>query len=328
MRTWTRRAIAILGYAFWLGLTGFAAPYEIPFTATAVANWVNFGTALDDGTHLLILNARARTVLRASDARVSGGGFVTCSGVWQTNKLGVTWGSFHLSNAGGTWDGYWQGTNSFENGHVVMSLLLAAEGSARYQGLVLRSTSTSVDNGLIQCTGCIIPDGNRARPYEVKGFRIDRAIRIKGMLLDPLTLRPTGTQGTLEWIVIGSQREEASYLGHSTEEGLGLSDPITGVCSVMGATAPDSGQGDVLRWVAQAITDHRTLVSTNLRTAVVTAEVHFAGGTGRFQGATGGFSGRVAQLISPTPTSTVFQNSFQYQAAGTIRFDDPAEAGK
>lgn len=103
-------------------------------------------------------------MLTASDARVGGAATVTCSGMCQTNKHGVAWGSFHLSNAGGAWDGYWQGTNSFENGHVVMSLLLTAEGSARYQGLVFRSTSTAVDGGPIQCTGSILQDGMEHDP--------------------------------------------------------------------------------------------------------------------------------------------------------------------
>jgi hypothetical protein len=154
-------------------------------------------------------------------------------------------------------------------------------------------------------------------------------MNIKGMVLDPLTLRPTGTSGSLAWIVIGSQGGEASYLGHITEEGLGLLDPFTGVCSMMGAAiSTDSGQGDVLHWVAQATTDRRTLVTTNLTKAVVTAEVHFAGGTGRFEDATGGFSGRVAELVSPNPTPSGFQNTFQYEAAGTIRFNDPVESGE
>jgi hypothetical protein len=207
--------------------------------------------------------------------------------------------------------------------------LLTAEGSARYQGLVFRSTGRAVDGGPFQCAGSIVLDGLGARPYHFKGLRVDRAMNIKGMVLDPLTLRPTGTSGSLAWIVIGSPGGEASYLGHITEEGLGLLDPFTGVCSMMGAAiSTDSGQGDVLHWVAQATTDRRTLVTTNLTKAVVTAEVHFAGGTGRFEDATGGFSGRVAELVSPNPTPSGFQNTFQYEAAGTIRFNDPVESGE
>src|SRR5215468_9510744 len=169
MKTWKKRAIAILGgYAVGLALAGFAAPRDIPFTGTARATWVNFGAALDDGTHLLILNARASAVLTASDARVGGAGTVTCSGVWHTNKVGLSWGSFHLSNAGGAWDGYWHGTNSFENGHQIMFVSMTAEGSARYQGLVLRCTGRAVDNGAIQCSGSIVLDGHGARPYYLK----------------------------------------------------------------------------------------------------------------------------------------------------------------
>lgn len=60
---------------------------------------------------------------------------------------------------------------------------------------------------------------------------------------------------------------------------------------------------------------------------MVTAEVHFPSGTGRFEDATGGFSGRATQLISPTPALAFFHNNFEYKAAGTIRFYGPAEDG-
>ena len=318
-----------VGYVVTLALAAFAAPgRETPFTATEVVTWVNFGTALDNGTNLLMLNARATTTVRASDPRLMGTGIVTCSGIWHTNKAGLLWGSFRLASIGGTWDGYWQGTNSLENGHVVMSLVMTAEGSGVYQGLVFRATRTAVDFGPMRWTGCIVKDPRGPRPYHVKGLRFDRAMNVTGILLDPLTLRPTGTRGALAWIVIGSQSAESSYLGRITEEGLGLLDPVTGVCSMMGTAIPAEGQqGDVLHWVAQATTDRRTLVTTNLITTAVTAVVHFAGGTGRFEDATGGFSGRAVQLISPTPFPTFFQNTFQYQAAGTIRFSEPSEDG-
>ena len=102
-----------------------------------------------------------------------------------------------------------------------------------------------------------------------------------------------------------------------------------GAMAILGTSiSADSEQRDVLHWVAQATTNLRTLVTTNLGRAVITAEVHFAGGTGRFEDATGGFSGRVTQLISPTPTPAFFQNTFQYEAAGTIRFNGPPEGGE
>jgi hypothetical protein len=330
MRSWKKRAVTILAsYAVALAMAAFAAPRrETPFTATAVATWVNFGTALDNGTNLLMLNAKASAVVKASDPRVAGTGTVTCSGIWHTSKVGLLWGSFRWGNLGGTWECYWQGTNSLQNGHVVMCLVMTAEGNGVYQGLVFRATSTAADSGPMQWTGCILNDRQGPRPYQSSGLRIDRAMNVTGMLLDPLTLRPTGMYRALEWIVIGSRGGEASYLGRTTEEGLGLLDPVTGVCSMMGTAIPaDSEQRDVLHWVAQAKTDLRTLVTTNLRTGVVTAEVHFAGGTGRFEDATGGFSGRVAELISPTPAPTVFHNTFQYEATGTIRFSGPAEGG-
>jgi len=140
------------------------------------------------------------------------------------------------------------------------------------------------------------------------------------MLLDPLSLRPTGTTGAIVRINIVTEIGEATYLGRTTEQGLGLLDPVTGVSSMMGTAIPAESEGrGVLHWVAQANTD--------LRTGVANAEVHFAGGTGQFEDATGGFSGRVAQLISPTPFPTFFHNTFQYQAAGTIRFSSATQGG-
>jgi hypothetical protein len=322
------KLMAILaGFVVAFATGSLAAPRgETPFTATAVATWVNFGTALDNGTNLLMLNARASAMVTASDPRIAGTGMVNCSGIWHTSKAGLLWGSFRWGNPAGTWEGYWQATNSLQNGHVVMSLVMIAEGSGVYQSLVFRATSTGADSGPIPLTGWIINDHQEPRRYKLKGLRLDRAMNVTGMLLDPLTLRPTGTCGALTWIVIGSQGGEASYLGPTTEVGLGLLDPVTGVCSMMGSAIPaQSEQRDVLHWVAQATTDLRTLVTTNPRTAVVTAEVHFAGGTGRFQDATGGFRGRVAELVSPTPVPTVFHNTFQYEATGTIRFSGPAE---
>lgn len=330
MREWKKKAMVILGgYGVALASAAFAASgSETQFTATEAATWVNFGIALDNGTNLLMLNARATAVVTASDPRLTGTETVTWSGIWHSNKVGRMWGSSRLDNIGGTWSGYWKGTSSFENGHVVVSRVMTAEGSGVYQGLVFRATSTAVDFGSIQWTGSIVKDLQEPRPYQLKGLRIDRGMNIRGLLLDPLTLRPTGTFRTLAWIVIGSQAGEASYLGRVTEEGVGLLDPVTGVCSMMGTAIPvDSDQRDILHWVAQATTDLRTLFTTNLRTAVITAEVHFAGGTGRFEDATGGFSGRVAEFVSPTPVPTVFHNTFQYEATGTIRFNGPVEGG-
>ena len=326
MRPWNQRAtITLLGYAFALALVPFAAPgRETPFTATAVATWVNFGTALDNCTNLLMLNGKASATVAASDRRVEGTGTITCSGIWDTNKVGLLWGSFGLGNVGGAWDGYWQGTNCLKNGHLVMSVAMTAEGSGAYQGLVFRATCTAIDYGPIQWAGYIVDDRQGHRPWRLKGLRLDRAMKVTGMLLDPLTLRPSGTRGALTWIVIGSQGAEASYLGRTMEQGVGLLDPVTGVCSMTGSTIPaEEEQRGVLHWVACATTQFKMPATTSLSTAVVTAEVHFAGGTGRFEDATGGFSGRVAELISPTPVPTVFHNTFQYEAAGTIRFNDP-----
>ena len=302
---------------------------ETPFTASAIVTCVNFGTALETGTNLLVLNARASLLIGASDRRVAGAGTITFSGIWRTNHFSVLWGNLRLDNIAGTWNGYLHATNSLQHGHMVMSLAMTAEGSGVYQGLVFRATTTRLDNGPIESTGYIIKDSQEARPYQVKGLRVDRAMKVRGMLLDPLTLGPTGTCGTLVLVVLGSQGGEASYLGRAREEGLGLLDPVTGMGSMMGTSIPvDGEQCGVLRWVAQSTTGLSKLVATNTEKAVVAAEVHFAGGTARFEDATGGFSARVIGLVSSTPVPTVFNSTFQYEAAGAIRFSGSAEEGQ
>ena len=331
MKSWRQRPTTILLlYAFVIGLGPFAAAEsETPFTSTSVTTWVNCGTAIDNGTNLMMLNARARVLIRASDQRVAGAGTLTFSGVWRTNELSLLWGNLRLENIGGTWEGYWHGTNCLQHGHMVMSLVTTAEGSGVYQGLVFSATSTRVDYGPIQSTGHIIKASQEARLYHVKGLRVDRAVKFSGALLDPLTLSPTGTRGTVALIVLGSQGGEASYLGRTREEGVGLLDPVTGMCSIMGtSTAVDGEQLGVLRWVAESTTGLSKLIGTNTERAVVTAEVHFAGGTGRFEDATGGFGGRLIGLVSPTPVPTVFSNTFQYEAAGAIRFSGLSDAGQ
>ena len=322
--------MVILGiYTVGLPLVAFSASRrEVPFTATEVVTWVNFGTALENGADLLILNARASAIVTASDPRVAGTGTVTCSGIWDTNKSGLLWGSFHLSNARGTWDGYWQGTNSLLYGRVLMSLAMTAEGSGAYHGLVFRTTCTAFDDDPIWWTGCVVQDSPGARPYRLKGLRLDSAQETTGMLLDPLTLRPTGNKGALVRINILTEVGEATYLGRTTEQGLGLLDPVTGVSSMMGTTTPAGSENrGVLHWVAQATTDLKTPPKPGQRSGVANAEVHFAGGTGRFEDATGRFSGRVEQTISPTPVPKLFHNTFQYEAAGTIRFSCLAKGG-
>ncbi len=137
-----------------LPMAVLAAPQKkTPFTQTEVDTWVNFGTALTDGTNLLIMGATGSAAVTASDARVAGNETILASAVWDMNELGPMWGSFHLSNTGGTWDGYVQGANSLENGHVVLSLVATAVGGG---GLVLRSTGTEVDHGNIHWTGYIV----------------------------------------------------------------------------------------------------------------------------------------------------------------------------
>ncbi len=299
-------------------LAASAAPQmKTSFTETEVVAWVNFGTALTDGTHLLLLNATGNGVTTGSDPRVEGASIITASAAWDMQQLGPLWGSYRKNSPGGTWEGYFVAVTSLENGHYVMTETNVAVGGGGYQGLVLRKTGRSVDRGPVYYTGYIVQGGPGDLPLRWSELRVDRLQMVGGMILDPITFQPTGQLGMLGVGSIVSGVGEMSHTGRETNAGVGLFDLATGAGSAMGTWT--TANGDLLHWVSTA---------TTLGTGVNSVSVHFVGGTGLLDDATGGFGATYPETITPTADPMVFRGSFTATANGTIRYSAPATIRK
>lgn len=311
--TFVWRLATVTAGGFLLPLVVLAAPQKkVAFTGTEVVTWVNYGTALTDNTNLLIMGATGNTVKTSSDPRIAGAGTVTASAVWDMQTLGPIWGSTHSANAGGAWDGYVVGTNSYQNGHIVLNSLSVAVGSGGYQGLVYRKEAMSLDGGPQHFIAYIVEGGPGDLPLRTKGSRVDRVQFIRGMYLNPTNFSPTGVFGVLARFDIVSAVGEDSHGGRTTDTGVGVFDPITGAISMTGTST--TAKGDQMLWVALNTTDIGT---------------HFAGGTGLFGDATGGFSAvQTNHKIEPTSDPMVVLSSYSYTGNGTIRYSTPATIRK
>ncbi len=295
-----------------LPLAVLAAPQtKTRFTQTEVTTWTHFGKAVTDGKSLLILGATGNGVTTAgSDSRVLGESTPTLSAIWDMHQVGPFWGSYHKVSPGGTWDGYFQGVFRMVDGHLVGETVNVAVGNGGYEGQVLRKTGTSVDGGPVQWTGCIIEGGPGDRPFQSKGSRVDRLQMVPGMLLDPVTLKPTGKLGMLGRGEVVTGVGEDSHAGRIRDEGVGLIDPETGIGSMMGkATAAN---GEVTYWVSDSSPDPVTQLTT--------ATVHMVGGTGRFTDAVGGFTIQISETLEPTSDPMIILGSFSFRGRGTIRY--------
>ncbi len=324
MKTMKPNKTSILAVcALALPMAILAAPQQkTPFTQTEVATFTSFGTVVTDGKSLLIMGATATgATTESSDERALGNSTITLSAAWNVHQLGPLWGSYHkISPDGkGTWDGYFVGTNALnKDGKVVLTEVNVAVGGGAYQGLVLKKTGERVGtSGPIYWTGYIVAGGPGDLPMRVHGSRIDRLQLIPGMLLDPHTLQPTGQMGMLGLGSIVSCVAEATHLGHETETGVGLFDLTTSTSSSMGTVL--TANGDLLHWVAS---------SSDLPTGETTIDVHYAGGTGLMDDATGGFGGTVKETITPTADPMIYLGTFSFAASGKIRYSAPATVRK
>ncbi len=133
-----------------------------------------------------------------------------------------------------------------------------------------------------------------------------------GMLLDPLTLKPTGKIGVLGRGEIVSGIGEDSHAGRIQDEGVGLIDPETGISSMLGRAK--TANGDLTYWVADAGP------GPDPDSKLTIANVHMTGGTGRFTDAVGGFSIRFSETLEPTSDPMVVLGSFSFRGRGTIRY--------
>ncbi len=324
MKTKQCAAIALVAVcAIGLPKAALAAPQtKTTFTQTEVATFTSFGTVVSDGKSLLIMGATATgTTTESSDQRGLGNSTITLSAAWDVHQLGPLWGSYHkISPDGkGTWDGYFVGTNALnKDGKVVLTEVNVAVGGGAYQGLVLKKTGGRVGtSGPIYWTGYIVTGGPGDLPLRVHGSRVDQLQLIPGMLLDPHTLQPTGQMGMLGLGSIASCVAEATHLGRETESGVGLFDLTKSVSSSMGTVV--TANGDLLYWVAS---------SSDLPTGETSIDVHYAGGTGLMDDATGGFGGTITETITPTADPMIYVGTFSFTASGSIRYSAPATIRK
>ncbi len=321
----TARAVALAFTTFGLVVLvshpAWAEARKTHFTVHEVLTNVAWGIVLTDGTNLFSTGTTMGAEENASDPRVAGLSIVTMNvKLEMTTLAGPMWGSIRYENAGGWWAGYWQGTrtpflDTQGKPHVLSEIRVTATGGGGYAGLVARWNYSGVDTlqtGVFDGSGYIVEakGGPGDRPLQMKATRVDRLQLHPCMVLDPVTLKPTG-----EFAVIGTGdivREvgEMSHAGRYTNQGSGLVDPATGTVTAMGTVT--TANTDLLYWVVEG--------SMDLKTGVFDASVHFAGGTGRFQDAVGDLGGQITEKMEPTEDPMVFLAKFSYSAKGTIRY--------
>jgi hypothetical protein len=131
----------------------------------------------------------------------------------------------------------------------------------------------------------------------------------EGVEPHPAMLLPPSDPPVFSMVVTWEIRNEVaqvSHLGRSSNEGLGMLDLTTG--AVTGSGTLTSAKGDQLYWVA---------TGTSLGAAgPVDLTLHWAGGTGRFEAATGAINGPLELAPTEDPSST----EFSLKAKGTIRY--------
>jgi hypothetical protein len=277
------------------------------------------GIQFTDGTSGFIMGWRFYALEEMDDPRVSGDSVIGWNAILDLGAFtGPQWGNFHVENSGGNWDGYWWGAISVGDSGSADYLECTAVGSGEYEGLVARWTYSGegFSSGLpLHASGYIVEakGGPAARPFLVKGSRVDQLRMVHGVFINPASgdLLGFGVLGKVDILKGGGQ---GSHAGLYTEQGLGLLDPATGAVTAMGFET--TANGDLLHWVASGI----TTLSPDGQTAVFEGTVHFAGGTGRFEAASGGFNGFFEEKLEATEDPLASLAKYDYCARGTIRY--------
>ncbi len=266
-------AALVLG-TLWLPITALAKT-KTPFTTTETTTVVDPGKWITDGTSLFVIGQIMRGTEDASDPRLCGAETIRADVIMDlaTGTMKY-WGSYHLENADGAWDGYWYGEPSTGTG------VCTTIGSGRYAGLVARWTAAS--HG--QWTGYIVENGPGEVPMKVSGSRVEQFEWSVGAVLNPANMQPTGETAVVGKVTLVKGDGVATHTGKTTDvTEVGLvtfpQNPTTATWSCFGILR--AANGDLLNWVAMGEND--------LITGVNTGTVHFAGGTGRFDAATGSF---------------------------------------
>ena len=255
--------------------TTASAKTKTPFTTTETTTVVDPGKWITDGTSLFVIGQKMSGTENASDPRLCGTETIRADVIMDlaTGTMKY-WGTYHLENAKGAWDGYWYGEPSTGTG------VCTTVGSGGYAGLVARWTAASHGHW----TGYIVENGPGEVPMKVSGSRNEQFEWSVGAMLDPSTMQPTGEFAPIGKVTLVNGEGVATHTGKTTdlvEVGIVTfpKNPTTAAWSCFGILR--AANGDLLNWVAMGEND--------LIAGVNTGTVHFAGGTGRFDAATGSF---------------------------------------
>ena len=251
------------------------AEKRTPFTDTeTVTGLVNAGTWITDGKSLFVTGLTLSGLEKASDPRLAGTSTVWVDRITDLATQAVLmWGRFRIENDGGAWDGYWCADSS------VGSSLATIVGSGDYEGLVARMTWL----GGSDWEGCIVENGPGPVPMKDGSWeRIENFDWIVGDVVVPFTMQPTGDKAVVGKISLVNGGGVQTHTGKSTDVAeVGLvtfpTKPTTAAWSCFGTVK--AANGDLLNYVAMGEND--------LAAGVNSGTVHFTGGTGRFDAATG-----------------------------------------
>jgi hypothetical protein len=284
------------------------------FTGTETETIGSFGTWITDGQRLYISGATLLGAEDASDPRVSGQATIGVNAIWDAQTwAGPMWGTFHVVNSDGEWQGHWQGERTFAEGHVYSVIVATAVGHGAYEGLVARWTYTGVDVDQTQqllFTGFIVEakGGPGDRPFRVSATRTERLEIHPGVIITPGTMPPYEPAMAMTFDIV-EEVGQAAHLGRVRNAGTGMVLPTGEISGCGTATAAN---GDRLHWVVEGMEDPAT--------GVASVVLHVGGGTGALEAAVGRAGGEVSPMWEPTDDPLVFLSHFSYIAAGTIRY--------
>ncbi len=310
---WTLFLVAML--VGLLSSTAGAAAKRTSFTGTEyVGGITDWGKWITDGSKIYIASLTQSSIESASDPRVSGDGTITANAIWDAATwTGPIWGTIHIENNYGSWNGYWQGERSLAGQNVNSSITATAVGSGAYEGLVARWNYTGVNvdqTGQLSMSGFIVEakGGPGDLPFQVSATRTERFTYHPGAVITPPATPPYDTGMTATWEIL-EEVALASHFGRSEDTGMGLVDPTTGMVS--GSGCVKTANGDLVFWV---------VVGQLLAPGQVTVTIHFAGGTGRFDAVVGEASSTISMQMEPTTDPLVFLSHYSYGGTGTIRY--------
>jgi hypothetical protein len=275
---------------------------------------VDPGTVSTDFQQLYINDAISTYDEVASDPRISGPAVVHVNAVLDfTTTAGRMWGWAVRDRGTGAWHCWWVGTRTLFTDadgktHARSTIMETAVGSGSLAGLVARWTITAVDADLGNpfVGGGYIVEANGGpgdRPMQSRSEGTEGIELHPAMLLPPSDPPVFGMVATWE---ILKEVAQVSHLGRSSNEGLGMLNLTTG--AVTGSGTLTSANGDQLYWVA---------TGTSLgATGPVDLTLHWAGGTGLFEDATGAINGP----LELAPAGDLSLMEFNLKGEGTIRY--------